>query len=90
MSDAKLNQLRWRCRRGMRELDLLLAGHLDRHGATLSGVSLALFERLLACNDVDLYDWFTGRERADDAELVQLVATIVAAALPGRRGAPPP
>ena len=84
MSEVKLNQLRWRCRRGMRELDLLLCGHLDRHGATLSGVPLELFERLLACNDVDLYAWFTGRERADDAELAALVAAIVKEAPPAR------
>ena len=84
MSDTKLNQLRWRCRRGMRELDLLLCGHLDRHGATLSGAPLELFERLLACNDMDLYAWFTGRERSDDAALAQLVAAIVKEAPPGR------
>jgi antitoxin CptB len=87
---ANLNQLRWRCRRGMRELDLLLCGHLDRHGATLSGAPLELFERLLACNDVDLYAWFTGREHADDTQLAQLVAVIVKEAPPGRGGAPRP
>ena len=87
MNDAAtLKQLRWRCRRGMRELDLLLGGHLERHGATLRGPALEVFERLLACNDVDLYGWFTGRDHADDAELVQLVATIVKEAPAGRGG----
>ena len=88
VGDTKLNRLRWRCRRGMRELDLLLCGHLDRHGATLSGAPLALFERLLACSDIDLYGWFTARERCDDADLVQLVATIVSEAPAARSGAP--
>ncbi len=88
MSDAKLNQLRWRCRRGMRELDMLLCGHLDRHAATLIGAPLELFERLLACNDMDLYAWFTGREHAADLELAQLIAAIVKEAPPARGSAP--
>jgi len=71
----------------MRELDLLLAGHLERHGETLAGAALAIFERLLDSTDMDLYGWFTGRETSDDAELAELVATIVREAPPGRRGA---
>ena len=90
VGDTKLNRLRWRCRRGMRELDLLLGGHLDRHGATLRGAPLELFERLLACNDMDLYGWFTARERCNDAELAVLVATIVNQAPPGRSSEPQP
>ena len=87
MDSTHLSKLRWRCRRGMRELDLLLAGHLDRHGDTLAGHDLQVFERLLAANDMDLYAWFTGRETSDDAELAALVATIVSEAPPGRSGA---
>ena len=79
---AHPNQLRWRCRRGMRELDLLLAGHLDRHGADLSGPELAIFERLLGCIDVDLYAWFTGREAPSDPELRALVEQILREAPP--------
>ena len=71
----------------MRELDILLSGHLDRHGDALAGHTLEVFERLLAVTDVDLYGWFTGRETADDAELAALVASIVRDAPPGRSGA---
>ncbi|MGE0858268.1 MAG: succinate dehydrogenase assembly factor 2 [Gammaproteobacteria bacterium] len=79
---AHPNQLRWRCRRGMRELDLLLAGHLDRHGADLDGAALATFERLLGCIDVDLYAWFTGRETSSDPALQALVEQILREAPP--------
>ena len=71
----------------MRELDILLSGHLDRHGDTLAGPALDVFERLLAATDMDLYDWFTGRETSHDAELAALVALIVRDAPPGRSGA---
>lgn len=73
----------------MRELDLLLAGHLDRHGEALQGHALEVFERLLASTDIDLYGWFTGRERAADAELAALIAAIVREA-PPLRGATRP
>ncbi len=86
MDPTHQSKLRWRCRRGMRELDLLLAGHLDRHADTLAGHPLEVFERLLDATDMDLYAWFTGREISDDAELAALVATIVHEAPPGRSG----
>ena len=65
----------------MRELDLLLVGHLERHGADLGGAELQLFERLLEQTDIDLYHWFTGREITTDNDLASLVARIL-----GERG----
>ena len=73
----------------MRELDILLSAHLDRHGDALAGHALEVFERLLAATDMDLYGWFTGRETSHDAELAALVAAIVRDAPPARSGARP-
>ena len=61
----------------MRELDLLLTGHLDRHGAALDAGELHVFKRLLEQADIDLYHWFTGRERAVDADFAALVSRIL-------------
>jgi len=36
--DPKLSQIRWRCHRGMRELDLLLLRFFDQHYQHLSPV----------------------------------------------------
>lgn len=88
MSAHSLEQLRWRCRRGMRELDLLLAGHLDRHGAGFDDDARAAFELLLAQTDMDLYDWFTGRATPPDGPLHDLVTVILAERAPRRSGAP--
>lgn len=76
MSETHLNRLRWRCRRGMRELDILLEPWLVKHGASLSGEELERFSTLLDCNDMDLYTWFTGRGEPDDAELAALISRI--------------
>lgn len=61
MADPRLSRLRWRCRRGMRELDVLLAGWLERHGATAAPERLAAFAELLEVEDDRLWDWCMGR-----------------------------
>jgi antitoxin CptB len=70
---AELRRLRWRCRRGMRELDQLLERYLDQRWATASGPERGAFLRLLDCEDDRLWRWVLGHEHADDAELQALV-----------------
>jgi antitoxin CptB len=65
--------LRWRCRRGKKELDLVLARFLERHLAGLDAAQRAAFERLLALEDDDLLDLILGRTAsADPATLAVL------------------
>jgi antitoxin CptB len=61
MSEAPLARLRWRCRRGMRELDALCGGWLDRHGASASRERLLAFAALLEVEDDQLWAWCMGR-----------------------------
>ena len=56
-----LSRLRWRCRRGIREMDLLLQHFLDTVYPTLSDHERRVFARLLDESDHDLLDWITGR-----------------------------
>jgi len=73
---AVLQRLRWRCRRGMRELDQLFARYLDRRWAQADAAERATFERLLGCEDDRLWRWFLGDDVADDTELHALVERI--------------
>lgn len=75
-SEVALNRLRWRCRRGMRELDQLLRGWLDANGARADAGRIAGFVALLACEDSDLWAWFSGNGRPQDAALARLVDEI--------------
>ena len=70
---AELRRLRWRCRRGMRELDQLFERWLDREWATASDAQRGVFLRLLECEDDKLWRWFMGHEAVGDAELDALV-----------------
>ena len=51
---TELNRLRWRCRRGLLENDLVLARFLERHGAALDRERLAALDELLALPDPEL------------------------------------
>ena len=51
----------WRCRRGIRELDMVFARFLDLHYEALSVSDSATFDQLLLENDLDIYDWMLGR-----------------------------
>ena len=69
----ELKRLKWRCRRGMRELDQLMERFLDRAYATSSDAERALFLRLLDTEDDILWRWCMGRERPEDADLAGFV-----------------
>jgi antitoxin CptB len=73
---TELKRLRWRCRRGMRELDQLLVRWLERDWAAASDAERAVFLRLLDCEDDRLWRWFLGHETAPDAALDSLVQHI--------------
>ncbi|MFZ2752341.1 MAG: succinate dehydrogenase assembly factor 2 [Lysobacteraceae bacterium] len=75
-ASAELQRLRWRCRRGMRELDQLFTRYLDRAWPAASVEDRTTFERLLACEDDRLWRWFLGYEVAEDPELHALVERI--------------
>jgi len=74
--DAELKRLRWRCRRGMRELDQLMTRYLDRAWAADSEAERGAFLRLLDCEDDMLWHWCMGHAEPPDAELATLVARI--------------
>ncbi len=71
--DAKLNRLRWRCRRGIKEVEILLQAFFERYYLTLTADRQALFERLLTCEDADLFEWLTHRSEPQDAQLKAMV-----------------
>jgi antitoxin CptB len=72
----KINHLRWQCRRGMLELDLLLLPFFDRHYAMLSTPQQALFERLLSQHDHELYQILIKRKPVSDSLLAGLIESI--------------
>ena len=73
---TEIRRLRWRCRRGMRELDDLLVRWLERERPQASEEGRGDFLRLLDCEDDRLWRWFLGHETPPDASLDALVQRI--------------
>jgi len=69
--------LRWRCRRGMRELDLLLSRWLDRSWEGAGADSRAAFLRILEATDPQLADWLLHGQRPDDQPIATLLDEII-------------
>ncbi len=65
----ELERARWRCRRGLLELDIILQRFMDQHYAQLGEDELQQFEILLSQSDNDLWDMITGRKSLDDDRL---------------------
>lgn len=64
---TRLARLRWRCRRGMLENDLVLERFLDASGPTITEDEVAMLDRLLDLTDPDLWDLIAGHTEPDDA-----------------------
>jgi antitoxin CptB len=76
MIDAlRLNRIRWRCRRGMLENDLVLTRLLDRDGESLTEDDVAKLDGLLDLSDNALWDLIAGRTEPDP-ELAEFVARL--------------
>lgn len=78
--NVEFKRMRWRCRRGMKELDVALEYFVDNKYAALDVAGRAAFERVLAMEDPELYACMLGKERAADAEVQDVIVSL-------RRGA---
>ena len=58
---AVVHRLKWKCRRGLLELDLVLERFLRNKGSDLDGASLGLLNELFDYEDNDLWDIINGR-----------------------------
>jgi antitoxin CptB len=61
----------------MLELDVLFMPFVDEAYEQLSDKDKLIFERLLVCQDPDLFAWFMGHEKCEDEELSYMVETIL-------------
>ena len=56
-----LNKLRWKSRKGIRELDILLQNYLDTHYSSLDSLDKKLFEEILEIDTYDLLNAISGK-----------------------------
>jgi len=71
-----LGRLLWMCRRGMRELDVLLERWLEQHGTAASNEELVRFEALLQWQDPELVRYLIAGEIHSDPDQAALLQSI--------------
>lgn len=76
MPDHVDSRLRWRCRRGMLELDILLNQFIDQQYCLLDNQQKNVFDQLLEYPDQLLFDLFLGHMESSDTSVADLVKTI--------------
>jgi antitoxin CptB len=60
-----IEKLKWACRRGMLELDILFQRYLEHRYPEASADEQAQFLSLLTCGDQDLFDWLMNKREPD-------------------------
>jgi antitoxin CptB len=78
MDATMRNRLRWRCRRGMLENDLILTRFLDARGDAITAQEVAALDILLEMSDNELWDLLSGREEPADAAVAPLLERLKA------------
>lgn len=73
---SELSRLRWLCRRGMKELDLVLTGYLEKHYPDAGEREQADFRKLLGMQDPELYNLILGKQSAEDIGVAEIVRII--------------
>ena len=79
IDQERMNRIRWRCRRGMLENDLVLARFLEAKGPTLAEDEMAMLDRLLDFTDNDLWDLIAGRREPQDQDVLPVLLQLRAA-----------
>ena len=75
-ANQELGRLRWRCRRGMKELDVLLGRYVRSRLSDASSQERQTLTQLLELPDPVLADYLFGHTPATEPHMARLVAAI--------------
>ena len=74
--EERIRRLRWMCRRGMKELDILLDSFLRRNDSQLQNGDFQAFEQFLNEEDDHLWTWLQGNDEPDNPDYQALIRII--------------
>ncbi len=75
-SRLKKGYLQWRCRRGTKELDVVLTNFLDSNYDSLTDAQIQDFDELLDAQDTTLWYWLIGKD-APEAQNVKSIIKLI-------------
>lgn len=75
--ETDLRRLRWRCRRGMKELDIVLGWYLDTCFESAPEPERQAFIELLAVEDPVIWRWLVGAGPLPEGMLGHVVGRLI-------------
>jgi len=69
-------KLLWRCRRGVKELDVVLTRYLETCYDAADTADKQAFEYLLECQDPDILRYILRQEEPEDKEILRIIEKI--------------
>jgi antitoxin CptB len=76
VQDETLRRLRWQCRRGLLELDVLFVHFLEQHYNALNETEQGAFQRLLEQPDQTILGWLQGQQEPP-ADLKTIIDKVI-------------
>ncbi|WP_147692514.1 succinate dehydrogenase assembly factor 2 [Vogesella mureinivorans] len=76
---VEIKRIRWRSRRGLLELDIVLERFLANGFDQLTMAELAAYRKCLELGDNDFLDYVNGKAEVDDPELAHIIGILRAA-----------
>lgn len=73
---SEFSRLKWHCRRGMKELDVMLTRYLEEYYPYAPETEQATFRELLDLSDPLMYAYFLGYETPSNPDLMALIEKI--------------
>ena len=70
---SELSRLRWLCRRGMKELDVVMTGYLENYYLEANESDQQSFKTLLEMQDPDLFALLVGRTESTDQKISEML-----------------
>lgn len=75
--ETDIRRLRWHCRRGMKELDIVLCWYLDECFPSAPENEQATFIELLALEDPVIWQWLVGAAPLPEGALGHVVRRLI-------------
>ena len=81
--DDRKRRLTWQCRRGIKEVEVLLVPFFEKYFLDMSVEEQGDFETFLKEQDADMFEWFTMRVKPADPQIAKMVDVILSRMAPG-------
>ena len=75
MSEKK-SRILWRCRRGIKEMDIVLQDFIKNSYDELNNENKSAFSKLLEEQDLDILNWVLGKDKPEDKTLIEIIKKI--------------